>query len=97
MNTSSMQKMAAWSVHILTGFAAIAGIFALQAIVKQQYILAFWLMAIAVFIDAIDGTLARRTHLKSRIPNIDGALIGGAALKASSFRDIIKNIEEVTP
>ncbi len=37
--------------------------------------MALWLMAITVFIDAVDGSLARAVHIKSVLPQIDGALL----------------------
>ena len=69
------QKLAAWSVHLFTASAAVLGLFTLQAIYNHQYILAFWLMGVAIFIDSVDGTLARRAHVKQITPQIDGTLL----------------------
>lgn len=66
---------AAWSVHLFTASAACVGVFTLYAIYKQEYLFALWLMAIAVLIDALDGTLARLVGIKNILPKTDGALL----------------------
>lgn len=70
-----LQYVAAWSVHLFTASAACLGVFTLQKIHQHQYIFALCLMAITVFIDAVDGTLARMTNIKKVLPKIDGALL----------------------
>ena len=66
---------AAWAVHLFTASAACIGIFTLAKIHQQEYIMALWLMAITVFIDAVDGSLARLVGVKIILPKIDGALL----------------------
>lgn len=66
---------AAWGVHLFTASAACIGVFTLFKIYQHEYIFALWLMAITVFIDAVDGSLARLVHIKSVLPKIDGALL----------------------
>lgn len=70
-----MHYVAAWAVHIFTASAACVGVFTLQKIYQQQYIFALWLMALTVFIDAVDGSLARLVQVKRVLPKIDGALL----------------------
>ncbi|WP_035917965.1 phosphatidylcholine synthase [Legionella fairfieldensis] len=65
----------AWAVHAFTASAACFGILTLIKIYQHDYIQALWFMAIAVVIDAVDGTLARLVRVKSVLPNIDGALL----------------------
>lgn len=65
--------VAAWSVHLYTALGAVLGFLALEAIVREQYALAFLWMAAATFIDSTDGTLARRFRVKQVLPNFDGA------------------------
>lgn len=67
--------LAAWSVHVFTASAAFLGLYSLAKIYQHQYVYALWLMAITVFIDAVDGTFARLVHAKTVLPNIDGALL----------------------
>ncbi|MFT4058589.1 MAG: phosphatidylcholine synthase [Legionella sp.] len=70
-----LQYLAAWSVHIFTASAACIGVFTLEKIYQHEYIFALWLMAITVFIDAVDGSLARLVRIKEVLPKIDGALL----------------------
>ena len=72
---SLKQYIAAWSVHALTASTSIVGLLTLYHITQHQYVIAFWLMAIAIVIDGIDGTLARLVRVKEVLPKIDGALL----------------------
>ncbi|HMR66512.1 MAG TPA: CDP-alcohol phosphatidyltransferase family protein [Anaerolineae bacterium] len=72
---SRQKRIAAWLVHLFTASGAIFGLLSLWAIHEGQYIQAFWLMAVAVFIDSVDGALARRAQTKVAAPRVDGALL----------------------
>jgi phosphatidylcholine synthase len=65
--------VAAWSVHLYTGLGAAIGLFALEAIAKANYRLAFVWMALATFIDCTDGALARRARVREVLPHFDGS------------------------
>ena len=52
-----LRYLAAWSVHLFTASAAFIGVYTLVKIFQHEYIFALWLMAITVFIDAVDGSL----------------------------------------
>lgn len=65
----------AWAVHAFTASAAFFGVLTLISIYQHDYIHALWFMAVAVVIDAVDGSLARLVHVKSVLPNMDGALL----------------------
>lgn len=67
--------MGAWAVHAFTASAACFGLFTLVKIYQHDYVQALWLMAAAVLIDAVDGTLARLVRVKTVLPNMDGALL----------------------
>lgn len=69
------QYIMAWLVHIFTASAAFFGIWALVKIQQHAYTDALWLIGITVFIDAIDGSFARKCHVKSVLPNLDGTLL----------------------
>jgi phosphatidylcholine synthase len=73
--TLFIRQLLAWSVHAFTASGSIIGIFALDAIYNHHYLLAIWLMWIAIGIDAVDGTLARKFHVKAFAPQLDGALL----------------------
>lgn len=74
-NKMKIKLFNAYSVHLLTACTAIVALYTLYFIVKGNYIMGFLLMGAAIFIDGIDGTLARRAHVKTITPNIDGALL----------------------
>src|SRR5450759_5311510 len=65
--------LSAWVVHLYTATGAALGLFALAASSRGDYRLAFVWMAIAVFIDVTDGTLARRVRVKEVLPYFDGS------------------------
>ena len=67
--------LSAWAVHAFTASAACFGVLTLISIYQHEFIKALWFMAIAVVIDAVDGTLARVVRVKAVLPNIDGALL----------------------
>lgn len=70
-----VHHLVAWGVHAFTASAACFGLLTLVSVYQHDYILALWFMALAVVIDAVDGTLARRVQVKSVLPNVDGALL----------------------
>ena len=69
------RRMAGWLVHAFTASGAFVGILALYAIYQHKFLIALWMMCIAIVIDAVDGVLARLIQIKSAVPNIDGALL----------------------
>jgi phosphatidylcholine synthase len=70
-----LQRLAGWLIHAFTASGAFIGLLALLAIYQHDFILALWLMCAAVFIDAVDGMLARMVRVKDVVPEIDGALL----------------------
>lgn len=74
-DSNVVKQMTAWGVHLFTALGAIFGILTLYALYHHEFHQALWYMAATVFIDAIDGTLARRANVKAVLPNFDGALL----------------------
>lgn len=72
---SPFKYAASWLVHLFTASGTCIGIFTLLKIYQHDYVMALWLMAIAIIIDAVDGTLARWAQVKKVLPQIDGALL----------------------
>ena len=66
------QLAAAWSVHLFTATGAVVGTMALLAIFAGDYDRAAILMLVALAIDSVDGTLARRARVSEVIPGFDG-------------------------
>lgn len=65
----------AWLVHLYTASGAAIAFFSLVLIEQTKFEEALWLMALAVLIDATDGTLARLARVKDLIPWFDGNLL----------------------
>ncbi|MBI2358045.1 MAG: CDP-diacylglycerol O-phosphatidyltransferase [Deltaproteobacteria bacterium] len=68
----SANAVFAWLVHLYTACGAVLAFLALFFIEQGKFQEAFWLMSLAVFIDATDGTLARFARVKQVIPWFDG-------------------------
>jgi phosphatidylcholine synthase len=62
----------AWLVHLYTALGAVVAFLTIVFIEQFKFQEAFWLMALAVVIDATDGTLARAARVKEIIPWFDG-------------------------
>lgn len=62
----------AWLVHLYTALGAAVAFLAIIFIEQLKFQEAFWLMSLAVVIDATDGTLARAAQVKEIIPWFDG-------------------------
>jgi phosphatidylcholine synthase len=62
----------AWAVHLFTASGAVLGVFALWEIGRGGFARAAIYMLIALSIDSVDGTLARRARVAERVQGIDG-------------------------
>ncbi len=62
----------AWLVHLYTACGAAIAFASILRIEQNDFQNLFWLMALAVVIDASDGTLARAVRVKEQIPWFDG-------------------------
>ncbi|MGE3150806.1 MAG: phosphatidylcholine/phosphatidylserine synthase [Pseudorhodoplanes sp.] len=65
----------AFAVHILTASGAALALLALFAAANRDYILMFWWLGAALFIDGIDGALARRLKLAENLPRWSGEVL----------------------
>ncbi|KFJ45426.1 CDP-alcohol phosphatidyltransferase family protein [Francisella tularensis] len=88
MQVQTIQKIYAWLVHLFTSLGAVFGILAIifsieaaktivlgQTDLHHYYIkLSMFSIIMAIFIDSIDGSLARLVDIKKLAP-IDGALL----------------------
>ncbi|MBL6961659.1 MAG: CDP-alcohol phosphatidyltransferase family protein [Anaerolineales bacterium] len=72
---SFWQKILAWSVHLFTASGAAWGLLAVVAIYNHEWKEAMLWMVMAIFVDGVDGWLARWAQVKSFAPEIDGALL----------------------
>ncbi|MDP6559124.1 MAG: CDP-diacylglycerol O-phosphatidyltransferase [Candidatus Binatia bacterium] len=67
-----MSALLAWLVHLYTASGILFAVFALLLIEQGFYQSVFWLMSLAVVVDATDGTMARKVRIKEVIPWFDG-------------------------
>lgn len=65
-------RFKAWSVHFFTASGVLAGVLALEEAWAHHLRASFLWMMVAVFIDSVDGTLARRWQVDRYAPQIDG-------------------------
>jgi phosphatidylcholine synthase len=66
------QLVAAFSVHIFTATGAALGFLALIAAVRAQWTEMFIWLGIALVIDGVDGTIARRVNVAKLLPRWSG-------------------------
>jgi phosphatidylcholine synthase len=70
-----IKKGIAWSVHAFTTFGIVAGFLALVAVLKGDAFTAFVWLGVALFVDGVDGSLARKARVAEYTPNFDGATL----------------------
>ena len=68
----STGRLAAAGVHVFTALGAITALLAAMAVVQNNWQAVFGWLCVALFIDGVDGTLARRTEVTVRIPDFSG-------------------------
>ena len=68
-------KVSAYLVHLFTALGVVFGFLALLATVNLEIPEAFLWLALALFVDGVDGTLARAANVKDNTPYIDGAIL----------------------
>jgi phosphatidylcholine synthase len=70
-----MSRLGAWAVHLLTASGAALAFLAAIAAAQKTWQIVFLCLGLALIVDGIDGPLARRIHVKQRIPWFDGAAL----------------------
>ena len=68
-------KALAYLVHLFTALGVVFGFLALIATVNGNIVEAFLWLAFALFVDGVDGTLARAVNVQKNTPEIDGAIL----------------------
>lgn len=69
---SPLRIAAAWGVHLFTATGAVCCLLSIDAGVDSQWREAFAWLALAVFIDAVDGGMARAIGVKEVLPQFSG-------------------------
>lgn len=72
---SPLRKAMAWSVHLFTAMGAVCGLMSIRAVFYEDWQQAFFWMGVAVFVDGMDGSLARLANVKEVLPDFDGTLL----------------------
>ena len=70
-----VRQTAGYSVHLFTASGGAVAVLALYAAIDQKFAVMFGWLALALFIDGIDGTLARAAKVEEFAPIIDGAIL----------------------
>tara|TARA_B100000686_G_C16577259_1_gene856164 strand:- start:42 stop:785 length:744 start_codon:yes stop_codon:yes gene_type:complete len=65
----------AWAVHGFTSSGAILGFLALISIFNNDQAGSFLWLGLALLVDGIDGTIARKIGVMDKTPNIDGSTL----------------------
>ena len=69
------KKLIALSVHLFTAIGVLLAFWALLLIVQGELQYSLFVLAFAVIVDSLDGTLAREADVSTHTPAIDGALM----------------------
>ena len=64
-----------WALHLLTSFGIICSFFALKNTIDGEIFKAFMWLGLGLFIDSIDGTIARFLKVNESLPHIDGHML----------------------
>jgi len=65
----------AFCVHLLTASGSFLAFLSLVAASEKQWIAMFWWLGLALFVDGIDGPIARKLDVKKVLPNWSGELL----------------------
>ena len=73
MASKSDAPAVAWAVHFLTATGVVFALLALRALDQGNQLAALGWLGVALIVDGVDGTLARKFAIRERLPQIDGA------------------------
>ena len=74
-NRVPVRRAAAFSVHVLTASGGAVAVLALYAAIERDFTAVFAWLGLAIFIDGIDGTLARAAHVAEVAATINGVVL----------------------
>lgn len=69
------RRLAAWAVHGFTASGVVLGLAALLAAGQGEPAACFAFLGLALVVDGVDGTFARRARVREVLPGIDGAVL----------------------
>jgi len=65
----------AFSVHVFTAFGAVLALLALLSAIDNNWSLMFWMLGAALIVDGVDGPIARRLNVATRLPRWSGDVL----------------------
>ncbi|KQT83487.1 phosphatidylcholine synthase [Aurantimonas sp. Leaf443] len=65
----------AFSVHLFTATGAFMAFMALIAAAEERWVPMFWWLGLALFVDGVDGPMARRIEVKRVLPDWSGDML----------------------
>ena len=68
-------KAKAFSVHVLTASGSFLAFLSIVAASEGRYVAMWWWLGLALFVDGIDGPIARKLDVKQVLPNWSGDLL----------------------
>jgi phosphatidylcholine synthase len=72
---SPVRVVLAYGVHLFTATGAVWGLLGLRAIFEHEWKMMIFWMILAMFVDGVDGMLARWADVKTYAVKVDGALL----------------------
>lgn len=69
------QRASAWAVHAFTASGAVLGFLALFAAIDGNAAICLGWLGLALVVDGVDGTLARKASVGDVLPQVDGATL----------------------
>lgn len=73
--TTPAQRLAAWGVHAFTLSGFLFAALAILALIDGEIAMMWLWLGIAMAVDAVDGTLARKAEVKRHVPWFDGGTV----------------------
>lgn len=70
-----VRRVAGFSVHVFTACGAAVALLALDAAIERHFAICFAWLGLALFIDGVDGTLARLAKVSETATTIDGVIL----------------------
>jgi phosphatidylcholine synthase len=75
MKLPPLNNVLAFGVHIFTASGAAIALFALMAAIEHNWTLMFFLLGAALFVDGVDGMMARKLDVAERLPRWSGDIL----------------------
>lgn len=75
LSMTPINKAKAWGVHAVTASGVILALLALLALVDNKPQACLLWLGLALLVDGLDGTLARKYEVKEMLPHFDGSVL----------------------